>query len=129
MTTEGFRSARGLAFRIVLGQLGITLLVALVFLPLSGFHASLSALMGGGIGSLAGLLMAVSMFRHSDDTDAKTILGDVYKGELLKLVLTVVLFAVVIAFYEVSWGALFCGYIATFFVYWVALLRAIPSKG
>ena len=47
-------------------------------------------------------------------------------GEGVKLALTVVLFVVVFVTMKVSFAALFGTYIATLFVYWIALANALP---
>lgn len=119
-------SARRLAFGIVAGQLGVTFLVAALCLLLAGVRAGGSALAGGGIGTLASLYMAVSFFRSGAGADPQRILRGVYVGEFVKLVITAALFVAVILSFEVAFLPLFAAYLATFFVYWLALLKAMP---
>ena len=129
---EQFLKARRVALGIVLGQLGVTLLVATAGLLLGGSKAGVSALLGGGIGSLASLYMVVSMFRLGANTEPEKILGRVYRGEFYKLVLTAGLFALVLMSMDVSFGAMLGGFAATLLVYWLALLRSAdltPSQG
>jgi F0F1-type ATP synthase assembly protein I len=47
-------------------------------------------------------------------------------GEGLKLVVTVALFVAAFLTLKVSFAALFGAYIATLFVYWIALANALP---
>ena len=103
---EQFLKARRVALGIVLGQLGVTLLVATAGLLLEGSRAGVSAFLGGGIGSLASLYMVVSMFRLGANTEPEKILGRVYRGEFYKLVLTAGLFALVLMSMDVSFGAM-----------------------
>ncbi|MGH8495964.1 MAG: ATP synthase subunit I [Gammaproteobacteria bacterium] len=110
----------------MLGQLGITLVAGALLWLASGLRAGYSALLGGGIGTLASLYMAVSFFRAGAAADPRRVLWGVYAGELVKLVMTAVLFVAVIMFLPVAFLPLFIGYLATFFVYWLALLKALP---
>ncbi len=129
---EQFLKARRVALGIVLGQLGVTLLAATAGLLLGGSRAGVSALLGGGIGSLASLYMVVSMFRLGANTEPEKILGRVYRGEFYKLVLTAGLFALVLMSMDVSFGAMLGGFAATLLVYWLALLRSAdltPCQG
>ena len=72
-----YLKARRMALGIVVGQLGITLLISAAGLFLGGPRAGVSALMGGGIGTLASLYMVVSMFRLSASTEPKQIISRV----------------------------------------------------
>jgi ATP synthase protein I len=128
-TTE-FRAGRRQALAIVASQLSITLLVTLASGYLGGSVAAWSALAGGGIGTLAGLYMALNCFRKRPDTDPDRIARRFYSGEFVKLSLTVVLFALVLVFSEPRIGPLLGAYAATFFAYWMALARGVdPEAG
>ena len=116
--------ARREALGIVAGQLGITLLISAVGFLISGARASISALMGGGIGTVSSLYMAVSIFRLGVDAEPDKILKGFYRGEFLKLALIVVLFGLVLTTIEVSFGPMLGCFAATLLVYWVALLRS-----
>lgn len=113
-----------MAFGIVVGQLGVTLLISTVGLLLGGPGAGVSALMGGGIGTLASLYMVLTMFRLGADTEPAKIIGRVYRGEFYKLVITAGLFGLVLVSIEVSFGPMLGCFAATFLVYWAALLRS-----
>ena len=65
---------------------------------------------GGGAGSAA---RALAMF---------------YLGEAVKLLIVVVLFVVVLSVVKVAPLAMFAGFAATFLVYWIALLSALPAS-
>jgi F0F1-type ATP synthase assembly protein I len=52
-----------------------------------------------------------------------------YVGEGLKLAVTVALFVAVFVTFKASFAALFGTYIATLFVYWIALANALPPLG
>jgi len=122
-------NARRLAFSVVAGQAAITLIFALASLAIAGSTAALSALIGGGIGTLASLVMALIAFGRNAGMDAQRVMRAFYVGEAAKLGLVVVLFVVVLKAMKVSPGALFGAYVATFFVYWIALANALPPLG
>lgn len=113
-------NARRLAYSVVIGQAVVTGVVALVSLGLAGMHAAGSALLGGGISTLASLGMAVVGFSQGS-TDAQRVVIAFFAGEAVKLVVMIVLFVVVLKTMQVSPVPLFAAYMATFVVYWVVL--------
>ena len=121
--TIRFEAARRQALSIVASQLGITLLVTLASGYLGGSVAAWSALVGGGIGTLAGLYMALNCFRKRAETEPARIARRFYSGEFVKLSLTVVLFALVLVLSKPRFGPMLGAYVATFFAYWIALAR------
>ncbi|HKZ73463.1 MAG TPA: ATP synthase subunit I [Steroidobacteraceae bacterium] len=129
MVAVDLPNARRLAFSVVAGQAAITLIFALASLAIAGSTAALSALIGGGIGTLASLVMALIAFGRNAGMDAQRVMRAFYVGEAAKLGLVVVLFVVVLKAMKVSPGALFGAYVATFFVYWIALANALPPLG
>jgi len=119
--------ARRVAYSVVLWQGAVTIVVALVSYAMSGGLAAKSALVGGGISTLASLVMAALSFRRSSMANAYSAVRGFYVGEAAKLATVVVLFIVVLRTMKVSPLAMFAAYVATFFVYWVALANALPS--
>ena len=124
---QRFLGARRTALIIVAGQLGLTLLVMAVSLLLGGARSALSALAGGGIGTLASLYMALSFFRLGPSADPARILRGVYRGEAVKLGITAVLFALVLVSMDVEFGPLIGAYVATFLAYWIALIFGLEA--
>ncbi len=114
--------ARRTALKLVLGQGAATLVVAALFLAFSGAAAARSALLGGGIGVVASLGMVVVAFGPTAG-DPRRILRGFYRGEAVKLGLTVLLFAVALRFFVIAPAPFFAAYVATFLVYWIALAR------
>jgi len=123
------RSARRLVYGLVLGQAAVTLAVALVCYLIAGPNGALSALLGGGISTLASLVMALLSFRRNTGNDAQQAVRAFYVGESFKVILVVALFVIVLKSMKVSPGAMFAAYVATFFVYWIALANALPPLG
>jgi ATP synthase protein I len=121
--------ARRLAFGVVLGQAAVTVIAALLSWAIGGQLAAVSALIGGGISTAASLAMAALSFGGSAATDPQRAIRAFYVGEAVKLALVVVLFVVVLKLMKVAPLALFAAFMATFFVYWIALANALPPLG
>ena len=121
--------ARRVAFTVVLWQGVVTVVVALVSYMIAGRLAASSALAGGGISTLASLVMAALSFRRSSLANPHSAVRGFYVGEAAKLATVVVLFVMVLRTLKVSPLAMFAAYLATFFVYWVALANALPTLG
>ena len=122
-------NARRLAFGVVLGQAAVTVIAALLSWAIGGQLAAVSALIGGGISTAASLAMAALSFGGSAATDPQRAIRAFYVGEAVKLALVVVLFVVVLKVMRVAPLALFAAFMATFFVYWIALANALPPLG
>lgn len=118
-------TARRLALGVVLGQAAVTVLVALGCWVLGGAHAGFSAALGGAIGTVASLGMALLI---KPAASAVRILGSFFAGELVKVILAVVSFVLVFKLAAVAPGPMFAAYMGTFIVYWIVLARmALPA--
>ena len=127
MVTLELPQARRLAASVVLGQVVVTVVAAAICFAVWGRSTGLSALVGGGISAIASAVLAFFAFRAPAGAAAESVARAFYVGEGLKLAVTVVLFVVVFVTMKVSFAALFGTYIATLFVYWIALANALPS--
>jgi ATP synthase protein I len=120
--------ARRLAFGVVLGQAGVTVMAALCAWGIADRRAGLSALLGGGIATVGSLAMAALGFGGAR-ADARRALGAFYLGEAVKLAVVMGLFGVVLKVVRVAPLAMFAAFAATLLVYWMALLLALPGRG
>ena len=77
---------------LVAGQVAISGLVALLCAASIGAPAGLAAAVGGGIGALASLAQVASGFRRRSAGDASAIARGFYRGEAIKIGVTVLLF-------------------------------------
>lgn len=127
MTAIDLPKARRLAFSLVLGQAAVTGVAGLLAFGLAGGRAALSALLGGGISTVASLVMVVLSFARSTGADAQRALAAFYAGEAAKIAVAVALFVVVLKTMKVVPLALLGAYMATFLVYWAALASALPG--
>lgn len=121
--------ARRLAFRVVLGQASVSVIAGLIAWAVSDERAGWSALMGGGIATAGSLVMALLVMGGTRAGDAQRALSAFYVGEALKLTVVAGLFVIVLKVVTVAPLAMFAAFAATFLVYWIALLSALPSAG
>jgi F0F1-type ATP synthase assembly protein I len=120
--------ARRLAYGLVLAQAAVTATAALAAAALADRRAALSALIGGGIATLGSLVMAGLVF-GAGRADPQRVLGMFYLGEAVKLVLVIVLFVLALRWVDLAPLAMFVAFAATFLVYWIALIGALPALG
>jgi ATP synthase protein I len=118
--------ARRLAGSVVLGQVVVTVVAAILCFAVWGRSPGLSALVGGGISVIASAVLAIIGFSAPAGAAPETIARKFYMGEGTKLAVTVASFVTVFLTMRVSFIAMFGTYIATLFVYWVALANALP---
>ncbi len=128
MTVIDLLQARRLAFGVVLGQVAATVVAGLLAWAISGRLAASSALLGGGIGTAASLVMALVAFGKRA-VDARSALWAFYRGEALKLFVVIGLFIAVFKMTKIAPLAMFAAFAATFFVYWIALAAALWPHG
>jgi ATP synthase protein I len=120
-------TARRLVFSVVLGQAAVTVIVALLSWGIGDSRAALSAALGGAISTLASLVMAVLTFAGTAATDPQRAIRALYLGEAAKIAVVVVLFVLVLRTMRVVPLAMLAAYVATFFVFWIALANALPT--
>lgn len=113
---------------VVVGQVLVAIGGALICYLTRGQLAAVSALIGGGIGAAATLVQVVVGLRNSAGQAPQVVVRGFFRGSAMKLVVTVVLFAVVLRGRHLAAAPLFVTYVATFLVYWVALARTFRTQ-
>jgi F0F1-type ATP synthase assembly protein I len=121
--------ARRLALSVVLGQAAVTLICALAAWLIADSHAALSAVLGGGISTVASLAMALLGFGGRSAADPQRAVRTFFVGETAKIAVMIVLFVAVLKTMKVVPLAMLGAYVATFIVFWVALANALPPLG
>jgi ATP synthase protein I len=121
--------ARRLALSVVLGQAAVTLICALAAWLMFDSRAALSAALGGGISAAASLAMALLGFGGRSAGDPQRAVRAFFVGEIAKIAVMIVLFVAVLKTIKVVPLAMLGTYVATFFVFWVALANALPPLG
>jgi ATP synthase protein I len=119
----GQPNPRQLAVGVALGQAVVALAAALLCWLVADSRAALSAALGGGISSVASFVMALLSFGKQATTDPLRAVRDFFVGEAAKVVVVIALFVVVLKTMKVVPLAMLGAYVATFFVFWVALAR------
>ncbi|OOZ37572.1 ATP synthase subunit I [Solemya velesiana gill symbiont] len=100
------------AYRVILAQLTMSFFAALALLLAIGWVEAYSALSGGLTAVFANLVFAVVVFRHYQAQEPANMVARFYGAELLKLVVTGILFAGAILWvYPLSIGALLGTYL------------------
>lgn len=124
MMGETLKNRQGLqgARRLLLCQLGITMLCVIIAVLCAGTKAAMSALLGGMVSIIPSAYFASVLFRHQGAHAAKKIVSSFYKGEALKIMLSVTLFALVFKFFNVIPLVFFAVYIVAQMVFWFAPL-------
>jgi ATP synthase protein I len=117
-------SPRRLAFSVALGQAAVALLAGALSWAIADSRAALSAVLGGGISSVATFAMALLSFRKGAATDPLRAIRAFFVGEAAKVAVVIVLFVAVLKTMKIVPLAMLSGYIATFLVFWIALGEA-----
>jgi ATP synthase protein I len=114
------------AYKIVVAQFLITIVIAAIVLIAAGVTPAYSALSGGMISVVASLYLAGRLFSQEGIAPAAKVLRAFYFGEALKILLTIGLFVFVILVFQVDVLYAVMAYMATLPVYWFALLTSGP---
>lgn len=113
--------------RLLIIQASVAAAGFLLFSLISGPHAAWSALTGGGIGFITTAFFALRVFAGGAERPAKDIVRTFYVGESQKILLTVILFVMVIAWLEVSFLPMFATYMVSLMAFWIVLLPAVSG--
>lgn len=108
---------------ILLGQIGLSLILALVAWGWSGGIAAASIVMGGLVAVIPNAFLAARVLKPRADTSAAAMMRAAWLGEIGKLFLTALLFWAIFALVRpISALAVFGGFIAAQLVILGALL-------
>ena len=113
---QGLRGAR----RLLGGQLILTLLAASVFGLGYGSVGALSALLGGLICAVPNACFAYVLFRDALSSASRQIMRRVYRGEALKLGLSMVFFTLTFCCINIIPMVFFVVYLVVQLTCWVA---------
>ena len=110
------------AWRFIVSQLSVTLGMAAIFLYFMGIDASISALLGGLLSAIPTAYFAMKCFKYHGARAAKQIVNNFYKGEAVKIALSLILFMLVFKFFHPIPLVFFSAYIAVQMVFWLTPL-------
>ena len=80
-------------YRVIVAQLAMTIFIAVGSLLISGTVLAYSALVGGLISALPNSYFALHAFRYQGARNAQNVVKGFIRGELGKIIITVMLFA------------------------------------
>ena len=119
-TVKNTRGLQG-AQRLLICQLSITVLLMAIAVCFSS-AAALSTGLGGLVSIVPTAHFARKIFQHQGAHAARQIVNSFYKGEALKLILTIALFALVFKFFNIVPLVFFAAYMMVQMVFWFAPL-------
>lgn len=125
MSQSVLHSTRVQAYRLVWLPIILVLVAALLFLAFNSITAGYSALLGGVVWLLPNLYFAHQVFSRIGT--AKQILWLFYRAEIIKLLLSAILFIVVCKFARIEIVPLLIGYMAAQMMFWLAPLLLIKN--
>ncbi|WP_242602014.1 F0F1 ATP synthase subunit I [Legionella yabuuchiae] len=113
---QGMRGAR----RLLACQTGLTLIITIAAALWGGGHAAQSAFLGGLVSVIPNAYFAWKVFQYQGARAARKIVNSLYKGEAIKIFLTLILFALVFVLFSLKPLLFFITYIVVQMVFWFA---------
>lgn len=104
------RRGRWSAYKLVMMQAAVAGGASILFFAVWGVQFSYSALAGGSIAVLPNFVFATLAFSHSGASSSGKVVKSFFLGEAIKLLLTIVLFALVFGTLKVLFAPLFACY-------------------
>jgi F0F1-type ATP synthase assembly protein I len=121
-------TVRRQAYFVVGGQVLVALAGAAICFVWRGMPSAQDALTGGLIGASATLAQVLVGLRDSAGREAQEVVRNFYRGSAVKFAVTVMLFVWALRGRRVDAAPLFVTYVATFFVYRVALAKSLTPR-
>ena len=118
-------NGKSTAYKIVVAQFAAALVLAVVAGGVWSFRVGYSALVGGLIAAVASLYFALHVFGVRTSA-ARVVVRSFYKAEVVKMVMTALLFLAAVFWLKADFLPLIVAYALTVLVYWFALLSAPP---
>ncbi|KTD72421.1 F0F1 ATP synthase subunit I [Legionella tucsonensis] len=120
-------SKRGIV-RLWLVQSGVTLVFTAFCALVHGANAASSALLGGMVCIVPNAYFASKLFQYQGARSAKKIVNSFYKGEALKIVISIFLFTAVFLLFKITPLAFFGSYIMILMTHWFAPLIIVNKQ-
>jgi ATP synthase protein I len=116
------RRGRSYAYKLVLLQAAIVVGTSILLFALWGVQYGISALAGATIAVLPNFVFATLAFSHAGASASGKVVQSFFLGEAVKLLLTIVLFAIAFGLLNVVFAPLFITYVIGLLVPWTAPL-------
>ncbi len=115
MTNRLARPYRLAAFKLICLQGIVALIAAVIVFVGWGVNAGQSALAGGAVALLPNFVFVVYAFRYMGASRTNQVYASLKRGNGLKFMLTIVLFALILKSYTVILLPFFCVYVLVLF--------------
>lgn len=115
------KSRLSVILKVVITQACVAFAITAIIAGIYGVDRSMSTFIGGMIAFIPNAYFGVKMLLNLG-SDPKKILNQFYSAELIKFLLTAVLFVVAIKIPTVDFKWLLLGYFAVISVFWFAVL-------
>lgn len=109
-------------------QLLFVLLISGLCAVFYGTQAAKSALLGGMVYLIPNALFAIKLFKYQGARAAKQIVNSFYKGEAIKIGLSMLLFTAVFIWVKIIPLAFFSAYILVLMTHWFAPLILVNKQ-
>jgi ATP synthase protein I len=93
-----------------------------------GANAAGSALLGGMVCIIPNAYFARKLFKYQGARSAKQIVNSFYKGEAIKMILSIALFTAVFVYVKITPLAFFASYIMVLMTHWFAPLIIVNKQ-
>ena len=122
MATSLTQEGRQLATKVLFYQSLIAIVLTLFFTLYSGLYSGISALYGGLICVLPGMVYAFLAFRYAGASQNKLVVQSFNKGSKLKFIFTIVLFVLVYKWPNLQPLPLLISYVVTLMSQWPIII-------
>lgn len=106
--------------RLWLVQLSIVLFLTILCALLFSANAAKSTLLGGLVCIIPNVYFASTLFKYQGARSARQIVNSFYKGEALKIFLSIFLFTAVFVLCKITPLAFFASYVLVLMTHWFA---------
>lgn len=123
MTTKSLRKrVQNEAYLIVLWQLAGVIILALLVLVIGGVKNGLSVFTGGMCYGLPNLIFVWRVFRFAGARQMIQFMTAFFFGEMMKLILSAILFLIIVKYLSVSLLSMLVGFIGAIISFWVVCM-------
>jgi ATP synthase protein I len=124
-----FSSGAAVAKAVCLTQGGIAAVAAIIFGALAGRDEATAAVYGGAVAVVPTAYFAVRALAGPAGRHPQEVAGAFYRGEVGKMVLTALLFALGAAVFAQQFLALIVTYAVCLLAYWLVMARVVFETG
>lgn len=111
------------AYHLVLWQLVGVVFLATIGLIIKGKTSSFSILMGGLAYVLPNLIFVWRVFRYTGAQQMVKFMAAFFVGEMLKLIISAILFLLIVKYLPVSLLSVLAGFIGAIVAFWIVCIR------